>query len=96
MSFGDDHVGKLLEDAITVLGLGICKSTLGNVYTKSEVIGFGCKSLNCQDNITKTFTVGKLTEHQYAKLIIAGELLDIFVTTIFPCEIVEIIAIEEV
>ena len=48
------------------------------------------------DNITKTFTVGKLTEHQYAKLVIAGELLDIFVTTVFPCEIVEIVAIDEV
>ena len=47
-------------------------------------------------NITKTFTVRKLTEHQYAKLVIAGELLDIFVTTVFPCEIVEIVAIEEV
>ena len=40
--------------------------------------------------------IGKLTEHQYAKLVIAGELLDIFVTTVFPSEIVEIIAIEEV
>ena len=36
------------------------------------------------------------TEHQYAKLVIAGELLDIFVTTVFPWEIVEIIAVEEV
>ena len=52
--------------------------------------------LGCQDNITKTFTVGKLTEHQYAKLVIAGELFDIFVTTIFPCEIVEVVAIEDV
>ena len=67
-----------------------------SVLTKSKVIGFGCVSLGCQDNITKTFTVGKLTEHQYAKLVIAGELLDIFVTTVFPCEIVEVVAIEEV
>ena len=40
--------------------------------------------------------IGKLTEHQYVKLVIACELLDIFVTTVFPSEIVEIIAIEEV
>ena len=44
----------------------------------------------------EAFHGGKLTEHQNAKLVISGELLDIFVTTIFPCEIVEIVAIEEV
>ena len=89
MGFCDDLIGKLLEDAIIALGVGIRKSTLGSVFTKSKVIGFGCMSLSCQDNITKTFTVGKLTEHQNAKLVIAGELLDIFVTTVFPCEIVK-------
>ena len=56
------------------------------------VIGFGCMNLSCQDNVTKTCTVRKLTEHQDAKLVIAGKLLDIFVATIFPCEIVEIVA----
>ena len=66
LSFGDDLIGKLLEDAIFALGVGIRKSTLGSVLTKSKMIGFGCMSLGCQDNITKTFTVGKLTEHQYA------------------------------
>ena len=59
--------------------------------TKSKVIGFGCISLGCQDNITKTFTVGKLTEHQDAKLVIAGKLLDIFVAAIFTCEIAEVV-----
>ena len=84
LSFSYDLIGKLFEDAIVTLCIGIRKSTLGSVLTKSKVIGFGCMSLGCQDNITKTFTVGKLTEHQYAKLVIAGELLDIFVTTVFP------------
>lgn len=96
MSFSGDLVGKLLKDAIVALGVGIRKSTLGSVLTKSKVIGFGCVSLGCRDNITKTFTVGKLTEHQDCKLVPAGKLLDIFVTTVFPCEIVEIVAIEEV
>ena len=48
-----------------------------------------------KDNITKTFTVGRLTEHQDAKLVIACELLDIFVAAIFLCEIVEIVTIDE-
>ena len=64
--------------------------------TKSKVIRLRRVSLGCKDDVSQTFTVGKLTEHQYAKLVIAGELFDIFVTTIFPCEIVEIVAIEEV
>ena len=65
------------------------------VLSKSKMIVFGCMSLGCQDNITKTFTVGKLTEHQYAKLVIAGELLNIFISTSFHYEIVEIVAREE-
>ena len=48
------------------------------------------------DNLTETFTIGKLTEHQHAKLVVTGKLLDIFVATIFPCKIVEVITIEEV
>ena len=58
LSFCDDLIGKLLEDAIIALGVGIRKSTLGSVLTKSKVISFGCVRLGCQDNITKTFTVG--------------------------------------
>ena len=84
MSFSYDLIGKLFEDAIVTLCIGIRKSTLGSVLTKSKVIGFGCMSLGCHDNITKTFTIRKLTEHQDAKLVIAGKLLDIFVTTVFP------------
>ena len=96
MSFGDDLIGKLFKDAIIALGVGIRKSALGGVLNKPKVLGFGSVSLGCQDNITKAFTVGKLTEYQDAKLVIAGELLDIFVTTIFPCVIVEVVTIEEV
>jgi hypothetical protein len=39
LSFSDDLIGKLLEDAIIALGVGIRKSTLGNVLTKSKEIG---------------------------------------------------------
>lgn len=66
------------------------------MLTKSKVIRLRCVSLNCQDNITDTFAIGKLPEHQYTKLVVADKLLDIFVTAIFPCEIVEIITIKEV
>ena len=96
MSFGDDLVGKLLEDAIITLGVGICKSTFGSVFTKSKVIGFGCVSLGCQDNIMKTFTVGKLTEHQDCKLVPAGKLLDITIPIVFVCKSEEYILIDEV
>lgn len=93
MSFVNDFEGKLLEDAIIAVGIGIHKSTLGSVLTKSKVISFGCMSLSCQDNITETLLVGKLTEHQHAKLFVTAKLLDIFVATIFLCEIVEVVTI---
>lgn len=96
LSFCYDLVGKLLEDAVIALGVGIRKSTLGSMLAKSKVIRLRCVSLSCQNNISKTFAIGKLAEHQYTKLVVAGKLFDIFVSAIFPCEIVEIIAIEEV
>ena len=96
MSFGDDLIGKLLEDAIVAFGVGIRKSTLGSVLTKSKVIGFGCMSLGCQDNITKTFTVGKLTGHQDGKLVPAGKMLDITIPIVFVCKSEEYILIDEV
>ena len=66
------------------------------MFTKSKVIRLRCVCLSCQDNISETFAIGKLAEQQYTKLVVAGKMFDIFVTDIFPCEIVEIIAIEEV
>ena len=96
MSFNDDLIGKLLEDAIIAFGVGICKSTFGSMFTKSKVIGFGCVSLGCQDNITKDFTVGKLTEHQDYKLVPAGKLLDITIPIVFVCKSEEYILIDEV
>ena len=74
LSYSDDLIGKLLEDKIIVLGIGIRKNTLGDVLTKSK-IGFRCVGLCCQDNITKPFTVGKLNEHQNCKLVTAGNCL---------------------
>ena len=38
LSFSDDLISNLLEDAIVALGVGIRKSTLGSVLTKSKVI----------------------------------------------------------
>ena len=96
LSFSYDLIGKLFEDAIVTLCVGIRKSALGSVLTKSKVIGFGCMSLSCQDNITKTFTVGKLTEHQDCKLVPAGKLLDITIPIVFVCKSEEYILIDEV
>ena len=96
LSFSDDLISKLLEGAIVALGVGICKSTFGSVFTKSKVIGFGCVSLGCQDNITKTFAVGKLTEHQDCKLVPTGKLLDITIPIVFVCKSEEYILINEV
>ena len=38
LSFSYDLIGKLFEDAIVTLCVGIRKSTLGSVLTKSKVI----------------------------------------------------------
>ena len=96
LSFSYDLIGKLFEDALVTLCIGIRKSTLGSGLTKSKVIGFGCMSLGCQDNITKTFAVGKLTEHQDCKLVPAGKLLDITIPIGFVCKSEEYILIDEV
>lgn len=85
-----------VEDVVIALGVSICKSALGSMLAKSKVTRLRCVSLSCRDNITETFAIGKLAEHQHTKLVVAGKLLDKYVTAIFPCRIVEIITIEDV
>ena len=41
LSLRDDFVGKILENAIIPLRVGIRKSTLGSMLAKSKVISFG-------------------------------------------------------
>lgn len=58
-------------------------------------MGFKRINVGCKDRITKMYMVGKMTQYQYRKLVVIGEPLNIFVTTMFPCEIVEIVETEE-
>ena len=63
---------------------------------ESEMECFLGMSLGREDHISQAFTIGQLSEHEDRKLVVACKLLDIFVTIISPCEIVESVAIKEV
>ena len=60
------------------------------------ILNMASMRLGCQDNIAETFTVRQLAEHQYRKLVVAGEVLDVTVAAIFADEIVEMVPIKEV
>lgn len=96
LSLRDDFVGKLLENAIITLRVGICKSTLGCMSTKSKVIRLRRVSLGCKDDVSQTFTVGELSKHQDSKLIPTRKLFDVTVSIVFVCYSEEYILVDEV
>lgn len=64
-------------------------------YAHAKVITFGLVSLQCNDNITQTLTITKLSEHKCHGLIPIGEVLDISITAILANKIVEVISVEK-
>ena len=63
--------------------------------TKSKVIRLRCVSLGCKDDVSQTFTIGKLSKHQDSKLVPAHKLFDVTVSIVFVCYSEEYILIDE-
>ena len=61
----------------------------------AKVVALGLVSLQCNDNITQTLTITKLSEHECHELIPASEVLDIAITSILANKIIEVISIEK-
>lgn len=91
------HVeGKLLKDAIVTVLVGSSKGRLGDgLSPQAEVEAFRPMGFESHYHIAQTLSVAELTEHQSQKLVPAGEMLNILISTIFTDEIIEMIPIEE-
>ena len=91
------HVeGKLLKDAVVAILIGRSQRRLGDgLSPQTEVETLGLMGFKSHNQVSKTFTVSELAEHQCKKLAPARQMLDILVTTIFAGEIIEVIPIEE-
>jgi len=59
------------------------------------MIAFGLVGIECDHQIPKTFTVGKLSEHQSKQLVPAGEVLHILVAIILGYDTIELTAVEK-
>jgi hypothetical protein len=59
------------------------------------MIALGPMSFQSNYQITETFSVAELPEHKGQKLIPTSEVLDVFVSTVLACKIVEVIPVHE-
>ena len=81
--FCDYAIGELLEDAIVAVVVRLREVTFGGILPKAKVKSFLRERLRCKCNITKTFTVGKLSEHQDCELVPARKKLDVTISVVF-------------
>src|SRR5690606_8355198 len=59
------------------------------------MIAFGLVGIKCDHQVPKTFTVGKLSEHQSKQLVPAGEVLHILVAMILGYDTIELTTVEK-
>ena len=59
------------------------------------MVTFRLVSLQCNDNITQTPTITKLSEHECHELIPTGEALDISVPVILVNQVTELVVVEK-
>lgn len=76
--------------------IGICKGAFRYILPEAKPICFIIQGLSRKNDIPETFSIGKLTEHQDSKLIVASEVFDILVSFVLSNQVVEVIAVKEV
>ena len=59
------------------------------------MVVFGAMGIKCNDQITQTFTIGKLSEHHRKKLIPTGQGFDISVSVVLDNDATEFEAIKK-
>ena len=96
LRLGDDPIGELLEDPVVAVDVGFRQVALGSRLPEPQVIGFRPMRLSGQYDIPKALSVRQLAEHQHGKLVPAGEVLDVMITTVSICYSEEYILIDEV
>lgn len=60
----------------------LCKVASGDMFPNSKMVAFLLMCIQCNNQITKTFTIAQLSEHQSKKLIPASKMLNILVAII--------------
>ena len=96
LRLGNDPIGKFLEDPVVSVGVGFRQVALGSRLPEPQVIGFRPMRLSGQYDIPKALSVRQLAEHQHGKLVPAGEVLDVMITTVSICYSEEYILVDEI
>ena len=80
-----------------IVSILVCfgKITFCHVFAKSKVITLLLVSIDSYYQVTKTFTITKLTKHKGKQLIPATEELHILITTVFTYEIIEVVPVKK-
>ena len=81
------HLNVSRQSSIVAPIIGICKGTFRYILSEAKSICLIFQSLCRKNDIPEILSIGKLTEHQDSKLIIASELLHVFVTFVFPRQV---------
>ena len=80
-----------------IVSILICfgKIVLCHVFAKSYVITLLLVSIDSHYQVTKTFSITKLTKYEGKQLIPATKELHILITSVFTYEIVEVIPVKK-
>ena len=73
---------EVLKDTVVPVLICFCKVASGDMFPNSKMVAFLLMCIQCNNQITKTFTIAQLSEHQSKKLIPASKMLNILVAII--------------
>ena len=88
-------VRELFKDTTVAVLVGLGKVALGDVSAKPKVVAFAAMSLDDNNQVSKAFPIGYLTEHHYKQLVPTGEVLHVSVSTVLCNDTPELVVIQK-
>lgn len=73
---------EVLKDTVVPVFVCFCKVTPSDIFPDSKMVAFLLMCIQSNNQVSKTFTVAQLSEHQSKKLISTGKMLNILVAII--------------
>lgn len=89
-------VGELLEDAEVSVGVGLRQVAERHAFPKAQMEVLLVMGRDDEGEITETFPIAQLAEHQHKQLVPASERLDVVVALVLVNDVAELVAVEEI
>lgn len=93
--FRHEMVRELFKDTTVAVLVGLGKVALCDISAKPQMVALAAMSLDDNNQVSKAFPIGQLSEHYYKQLVPSGEGFNISITIVLGNDASELVVIQK-